>query len=217
LIVRCRTSEGSKADREHRNTLLKSTVNLCRTRVKVWAQESYFTGLLTEDDVHQLGFLLPGEAGGHRARTEATGALAEVKVRAVNGDFIRVTLDNSAGESAARVAHGWPPGVRQALIVILADNGKTETLRLLTTRLHNTIHMPKGSRGKQFIIKAAFLKHINDDPLFGAEQTFSMPLSTEDLMTALSRQHQGEMDATLQELERLRREIELLKARKNEG
>jgi hypothetical protein len=51
-----------------------------------------------------------------------------------------------------------------------------------TTRLHNDIDMPAGSRGKQFIIKAAFLRHISDKPRFGSEPTFSMPLTTEDLV-----------------------------------
>jgi hypothetical protein len=82
----------------------------------------------------------------------------------------------------ADVAHGWPAGVQQALIVTVAADGKTEILRRQpTTRLHNDVQMPEGSHGKQFIIKAAFLKHIDDEPEFGPEPTFSMPLSTEDL------------------------------------
>jgi hypothetical protein len=92
--------------------------------------------------VHLLGFLLPGESGGHRDRTEATDVTAEVKVSVVNEDFIRVVIDQSAGENAAQVAHGWPPGVRNALIVITAADGKTEVYRQLTTRLHNDIQMP---------------------------------------------------------------------------
>ncbi|MDR1223105.1 MAG: hypothetical protein LBL07_09570 [Tannerella sp.] len=41
-------------------------------------------------------------------RTEATDIVAEVKVKVVNEDFIRVVVDRSAGENAAQVAHGWP-------------------------------------------------------------------------------------------------------------
>ncbi|MDR3350638.1 MAG: hypothetical protein LBN98_03175 [Prevotellaceae bacterium] len=185
MISHCRTNQASRADRLFRTSLLKSTVNLCRTRIRAWAQEGYFNGMLTAEDVHLLGFLLPGEHGGRHARANAASAMAEVKVRTINADFIRVTIDHATGESAARIAHGWPPGMKKAVIVIIAENGKTEVLRILTTCLHNTLQLPKGSHGKQFIIKASFIKHLNDDPLFGAEQTFSMPLTTEDIVTSL--------------------------------
>jgi hypothetical protein len=181
LINKCRSTAGSTADRELRNALLKSTVGLCLLQVRVWAYNEYIANVLTADDVHLLGFLLPGETGGHHDRTEATDVTAEVKVKVINEDFIRVVIDPSAGENAGQVAHGWPPSVKNALIVITADDGKTEVLRQFTTRLHNDIRMPDGSHGKQFIIKASFLKHISDEPRFGSEPTFSMPLTTEDL------------------------------------
>jgi hypothetical protein len=114
---------------------------------------------------------------------------------------------------AAQVAHGWPSGVKNALTVITASDGKTEIYRQITTRLHNDIRMPEGSHGKQFIIKAAFLKHVNDEPHFGNEPTFSMPLTTEDLAATLDRQHHEEFEAQLQEVERQRQEIERLHAK----
>jgi hypothetical protein len=212
LINKCRTPAGSAADRAIRNTLLKSTVGLCLLQVRIWAYGEFTAGVLTADDVHLLGFLLPGETGGHRDRTEATDVVAEVKVSIVNEDFIRVVVDQSAGENAAQVVHGWPPGVRNALIVILAADGTTEVYRQFTTRLHNDIRMPDGSHGKQFIIKASFLKHINDEPRFGNEPTFSMPLTTEDLAAALDRQHHEEFEAHVREVERQRQEIEQLHA-----
>ena len=210
LINRCRSTAGSAADRELRNTLLKSTVGLCLLQARVWVYGQYVAGILTADDVHLLGFLLPGETGGHHDRTEASDVTAEVKVKVINEDFIRVVIDQSAGENAGQVTHGWPPGVKNALIVITAADGKTEVYRQFTTRLHNDIHMPEGSHGKQFIIKAAFLKHINDEPRFGNEPTFSMPLTTEDLVAALDRQHHEDYEAQLQEVERHRQEIERL-------
>jgi hypothetical protein len=215
LINRCRTSAGSKADREMRNSLLKSTVGLCLLQARVWAYGAYTAGVITADDVHVLGFLLPGESGGRHERTEATDVTAEVKVKVINGDFIRVVVDQSAGENAAQVVHGWPTGVKMALIIIIAADGKTEILRLMTTRLHNDIHMPDGSHGKQFIVKAAFLKHVDDEPRFGNEPTFSMPLTTEDLAAALDRQHHEEFEEHLREIERQRQEIELLHAQLN--
>jgi hypothetical protein len=216
LINKCHTNRASPADREQRNTLLKSTVNLCRTQVKVWAHGAYFAGALTASDVHLLGFLLPGETGGYHARTEATDVTAEVKVKVINEDFIRVVVNQGAGESAAQVAHGWPPGVHKVLIVITAADGKTEVLRLMTTRLHNDVRMPEGSHGKQFIIKAAFLKHVDDKPVFGVEPTFSMPLTTSDLLSGIEYQrHWQVMEEQSQEIARLRREIEELRRSKN--
>jgi hypothetical protein len=212
LINKCRSTAGSTADRTLRNTLLKSTVGICLMQGKIWAYGEYAAGVLTADDVHLLGFLLPGENGGRHARTEATDVVAEVKANVINADFVRVVIDQSSGENAAQVSHGWPAGVRNALIVITAADGKTEVHRQITTRLHNDIRMPEGSHGKQFIIKAAFLRHVNDEPRFGNSPTFSMPLTTEDLAAALDRQHHETFEAQLQEVERARREIERLQA-----
>ena len=181
-------------------------------QVKVCAYGQYVAGVLTADDVHLRGFLLPGESGGHHSRTEATDVTAEVKVKVINEDNIRVVIDRSAGENAAQVAHGWPVGVNNTLIVITAADGKTEVYRQLTTRLHNDIRMPEGSHGKQFIIKASFLKHVDDEPRFGNEPTFSMPLTTEDLAAALDRQHHEDFEAQMREVERQRQEIERLRA-----
>ncbi|MDR1271042.1 MAG: hypothetical protein LBK82_16125 [Planctomycetaceae bacterium] len=215
LINKCRSTAGSPADRELRNALLKSTVGLCLLQVRVWAYGEYTADMMTADDVHLLGFLLPGETGGRHDRTNVTNITAEVKVKVINEDFIRVVVDQSAGENAAQIAHGWSPGVRYALIVIVAADGKTEVYRQHTTRLHNDIRMPDGSHGKQFIIKASFLKHVDDEPRFGNEPTFSMPLTTEDLAVALDRQHYEDFESQLQEVERQRQEIERLHAELN--
>jgi hypothetical protein len=207
LIARCRTNLASRADREQRNTLLKSTVGLCLMQVRIWAYGRYSEGVMTADDVHLIGFLLPGETGGHHDRTETTDVKAEVKVTVLNEDVINAVIDQSAGENAAQVEHGWPPGIRLAMIVITAADGETEIFRIITTRLHNKIHMPEGSHGKQFIIKASFLKHVNDEPLFGNEPTFSMPLTTEDLAAAVKRQTNEELERQRQEIERLNAEL----------
>ncbi|MDR0604183.1 MAG: hypothetical protein LBG80_07780, partial [Bacteroidales bacterium] len=71
--------------------------------------------------------------------SEATDEVAEVKVKVINEDNIRVVIDRSAGENAGQVTHGWPPGVSNALIVITAADGKTEVYRQMTTRLHNDV------------------------------------------------------------------------------
>jgi hypothetical protein len=210
LINKCRTSQASSADRTIRNTLLKSTVGICLFDVKIWAYNEFTAGVMTVDDVHLLGFLLPGETGRHRGRTEATDVVAEVKVKVVNEDFVRVVVDQSAGENAAQVVHGWPAGVKNILIVITSADGTTEVYRQMSSRLHNDIRMPEGSHGKQFIIKAAFLKHVDDEPRFGNEPTFSMPLTTADLAAALDSQHHQEYEERLREVERHRQEIERL-------
>ncbi|MDR1562183.1 MAG: hypothetical protein LBS54_03715 [Dysgonamonadaceae bacterium] len=210
LINHCRTTAGSTDDRAARNTLLKSTVGLCLLQVQNWVVQAYIAGALTADDVHSLGFLLPGERGGKHERSKETDVIAEVKVTIINEDFIRVVIDQSSGENAGPVLHGWPHGVKNALIVITSSDGKDEIYRGMTNNLHNDIKMPVGSHGKQFIIKAAFLKHVADEPKFGNQPTFSMPLTTEDLVRAIDRQHHEEFEEHILEVERQRQEIERL-------
>jgi hypothetical protein len=177
---------------------------------------------MTLSDVHELGFLLPRETGGGHGRSEATNVIAEVKTQVISADVVRVVIDQAATENAAKVVHGWPYGVRNAVIVITAADGVTEVLRVQTTRLYNDVTMPKGSHGKQFLVKAAFLKHINDEPRFGNQPTFSMPLTTEDLIAAIDRQHHEDFEAQVraaelhrQEIERLEAELKALKEAKN--
>jgi hypothetical protein len=210
LINKCRSTAGSAADREQRNALLKLTVGLCLLQIRVWVYSQYTAGVISAEEVHILGFLLPGEHGGRHERTEATDIIAEVKVKVINEDFIHVVIDQSAGENAAQVVHGWPESVRNARIIITAADGKTEIYNQLTTRLHNDIRMPDGSHGKQFIIKAAFLKHINDEPKFGNEPTFSMPKTTEDLVATLDNQHHADYEEQVREVERQRQLVEQL-------
>ena len=182
LMAKCGTSAASDADRHLRTSLLKSTVDFCLLKIKLWAYGQYAIDVMTLDDIYRLGFLLPSKSGGHHARHEATDVKAGVRLRVINADFIRVTLSPADGKNAALVTHGWPAGVHNAMIVVTAADGKTEVYRKLTTRLHNDIQMPQGSHGKLFIVKAAFLKHTSDDPRFGQEQTVSMPLTTKDLV-----------------------------------
>jgi hypothetical protein len=182
LISLCKSTAGSTNDRGRRNTLLNSTVQMCLLQAKVWAYQAYVSGTITLDNVHSMGFLMPGETGGRHKRAKATDVLAEVKVKVINEDFVRVTVDCSEGKNAAMSSGGWPKGVNTALIVITAADGVNEVCRLMTDRLNNDINMPKGSHGRQFIIKASFLRHVGDNPRFGNEQTFSMPLTTEDLI-----------------------------------
>ncbi|MDR2026076.1 MAG: hypothetical protein LBQ01_00770 [Prevotellaceae bacterium] len=80
MINHCRTNQASRSDRELQNTLLKSTVGICAVQVKIWARAKYAAGVLTADDVHLLGFLLPGETGGHD-RIEATGKRQKRKLK----------------------------------------------------------------------------------------------------------------------------------------
>ncbi|MDR1115954.1 MAG: hypothetical protein LBL33_07400 [Tannerella sp.] len=111
MITLCRTSAGSTRDCEHRNILLKSTVELCLHQVKLWAYGKYAAGIMTVKYIHNLGFPLPGENGGRHERIEATRVMAEVKVRVLSADLIRVVIDQSGGKNAALTAHGWPGGV----------------------------------------------------------------------------------------------------------
>jgi hypothetical protein len=213
LIPKCRSVNGTPLDRTHRNTLLKSTVGLCIQSVKIWtyAQHDANPAIFTADDVHAFGFLLPGEMGGHHSRTEATNVLPEVKVIILNADFIRVIIDQAATKQAAAVAHNWPKGVHQALLVITSVDSGKEIYHQYVTHQHSEIRMPEGSHGRQFIIKAAFLKHVDDNPKFGPQPVFSMPYTTEDLIRRLDNQQHEEYEMHLREIERHRLELERLR------
>jgi hypothetical protein len=180
MISHCKSTGSSTVDREQRNRLLADTVKYCRNNVKFWALDQYTSDVIKLEDVHNLGFMLPGETGGKHSRKEPTGAIAHVQVVSLNEDFIRVVIDNATAENAYRTVSGWPAGVRNALIVIYSIEEKREIIRLMTGRLKNTIQMPEGSHGKQFIIKAAFLRHVDDTPRFGNEPMFSLPLTISD-------------------------------------
>jgi hypothetical protein len=205
----CSGSMASSCDRRDRSSLLKALTSYCRKNLKSWACGQHEAGVMTSFEVHKLGFFLPGDLGGRRVRHEPTGELAVVKANALNGEFVHIALLRTLPNSGL-LSSGWPQGVRQALIVILSADGSTEVVRQLTSCLRTTIALPKDSQGKAFIAKAAFLKHVNDWPMFGQRQTvFSMPLSTSDLSTLFEKEE--EMASLRRENERLRRENEQLK------
>jgi hypothetical protein len=222
LITKCSSKRASSVDRGERNMLLKTTTGLCLGQMKIWACAQYYAKIMTINDVHSLGFLMPGESGGRHSRAKATTAVAEVKVTVLSADVIKVVINRSASGNAALVKHGWPAGVRFAEIVVISADGKTEVVRMHTTRLYNKIKIPEDSHGKLFIIMAAFLRHLTDKPLFGPQQTFSMPFTTSDLKRLSNdelKQYILEIeDRNLEierknlEIERQRREIEHLRA-----
>jgi uncharacterized protein with PhoU and TrkA domain len=212
LIEKCRTNQGTLADRTMRNALLKATVGLCLKRGRAWAYEMVEDGTMSVEDVHLLGFLLVGETAGHHDRVEPTDARTETKATVLNADFIEVVIDRSIGENAARVVSGWPRGVRTALIVITSLDGKEEIYRHMTTRLHNRIKLPAGSHGKQFMVTSAFLRHVDDEPLFGTEAVVSMPYTDADLHALLDRQHHEEFEENLRAVELHRQDLERLEA-----
>jgi hypothetical protein len=183
-------------------------VHYCLHDVRSWVWEQYRLGILTATDVHSLGFYLPGEVGGNHDRVEPTRILPAVKVKVLNADWARVVIDQAAAENAAQVVHGWPDGVRYALIELISTETGEEICHLLTTRLHNDIALPKDSHGKQFLVRAAFLVHPGDAPKFNEGSTFSMPLTTRDLIDSIKNYHSEELDAKDAEIERLRAELD---------
>jgi hypothetical protein len=211
LVDKCSKLTGSTADRTLRNSLLKSTVGFCLGHIKSWAIAQYFAGNLTVDDVHLLGFFLPGETSGHRTRKDPTKAKAVVKVYVTHMDTILVVIDHSYTENAALVNHGWPEGVHNAVIVIRSADGKREIYNKLTTRLHTSISLPEELRGKQIIIRAAFLQHVDDTPKFSEIQpVLSMPLTTEDLAKSRDQKHEEEEESHDDAIKRLREELDRL-------
>ncbi|MDR1456046.1 MAG: hypothetical protein LBJ01_10375 [Tannerella sp.] len=212
LIPLCKSTAASTDDRNLRNTILKATVATCIHQVKMWAFGKYYEGVVTKDDIHRLGFLLPGETGGHKSRSGLVDIVPEAKIRVLSPDAIKVIIDQAAAENAAQVAHGWPQGVEYVLIVITSVDDNKEIIRQVSTTLHTSFDMPEGCHGHQYAAKASFLKHVNDSPRFSNEVTFSMPLTTGDLIAELDRQHHEDYENQIREVERQRQEIERLQA-----
>jgi hypothetical protein len=182
------SNDASTNFRMERDTLFKQAVSYCLKKVKPWAIGQVSAGVLTLDNLHRLCFLMPGESGGKRSRAEATDVMPAIKAHALNADYIRVVIDQSEGENAAKVASGWPTGVHNAVIVVTDAETQEDIITQPTTRLHNDIKLPKGSHGKAFVVRAAFLRHIDDDPKFGAQVTVTMPRTTIDLLAERGKQ-----------------------------
>jgi hypothetical protein len=180
LMKVCGTRNASANDRADRASLVRRMTYYCLDTVRNWVFGEYAQKTLTRKDVHSLGFLLMGESAKGHHRTGDSMALAEVKVRVNDVNNIYVVIDQSSNENAALVKEGWPEGVHNAVLIIETPEG-VEVLRKLTTRLHNEIKMPEGSRGKQFVIRASFLKHVDDELHFGNETTFTMPKLIKDI------------------------------------
>jgi hypothetical protein len=181
LMDKCDSNQASGTDREELKQLMKQLTALCTKQMKFWALNLYGTGEMTLQELHSLGYLVPGERSGPRKRAKESVALGVPRPVVVDADHVSVTVDHAFGENAGQVASGWPGDAKYVLIVIRAADGKTEVFRTISSHLHNTIRMPEGSRGKLFLVRAAFLMHPDDDPKFGIEPTFSMPLTTGDL------------------------------------
>lgn len=214
LVNKCRSAATSQVDCEQRDLLLKSTVGLCLLQARIWAYGEFASGVLTVENVHRLGFLLPDETVGHLT-PPSSSATAEVKVKIINEDSVRVVIDRSADENSGQITHGWPPGVRNALIVITVAGRKRELYRQYTTHQHNDIRMPKRSRGKRLSVRAALLRHVDDEPRFGNAFVFTMPSNTGELAAAIARQQREDLEEQLREVELHRRETERLRAELN--
>jgi hypothetical protein len=199
-------------ERHERGALLVTTIAFILGSVKPWIYGEYSLGHLSLNDVHELGFLLPGEAGGRHGRSNPTDVIAEVKPRVLSANMSRIILDQASAANAGPVAHGWADGARMAIILIHALEGAKEVVRLITTHLHNDIVMPEDCHGKQYVVKAAFLKHVDDEPRWSNEVTFTMPKTVLDLSAVLDQQHLDDMEEHLREVERHRQEMEELQA-----
>jgi hypothetical protein len=66
-------------------------------------------------------------------------------------------------------------------LLVIKDTAGNEVIRKMTTHLHNHIIMPDDSRGKQFVARASFMAHVDDEPHFGNQATFTIPLLIDDI------------------------------------
>jgi hypothetical protein len=212
LISACRSPEATARKRTDRNSLLRTTVFICRFNVKIWAYGRFEEGVMNADDVHSLGFLLPGENGGRHPRKKPTGATPHIVAQALSPEKVRIVLYTLREKDEAMATHGWPEGVRQALLVIKTADGKEEVFRGITGRRHTNIEIP-GRHGQQFLVAAAYLRHLDDTPVFGHDQTFSLPYMTSDIGLSIKQKHEEEKAAWERKIEELEREIRELKVK----
>jgi hypothetical protein len=211
IVPHCLSGDVRPTDRAERDRLLANGVYLCRNPVKEWAYGKLADGTMTVDDIHSLCLFAPGDIGGHRTRTSETNELAKLAVQVIGSDMVRIVFTHSAGKNAVGATHGWPTGVRYALIVIRAVADRSEVIRRITTRRYNTIAMPQGSHGKHFLVQVALLKHVEDTPRFGPQQTFTLPLSTEEIFQSRVEKESNEMEEMRRKMERMAAELEVLR------
>jgi hypothetical protein len=203
LMNKCNAKTSSPQEIIARHALLGKLVKQCLSDGKTYVLAMHKRGLLTAEEVHSLGFLTPREADERRERPAPTRALARCKVKVVNMNCVEIVIDKSTSENATRIRDAWPEGVKQAVIVITADDGETKIYHQMTSRLHNLIQMPEGSHGKQFSATAAFLKHVDDAPVFGNSEVFSMPLTIDELVA----EHEHREYDIYEQIDRMKAEI----------
>jgi hypothetical protein len=180
IVEICQGRNAGSLDRAARRGLTAELVNFSLGTVKNVAYGAYAVGDITLRDVHALGFMLAGESGGAHARSKPNKVQAEAKVEVIDYSSINLVVDKAAHENAGPVAKGWPKGARSVKVVIEDTDGK-EVLVAMSSQLHTRIRMPEGSRGKQFVLRAAFLRHLDDDPVYSGEVMFTMPLMIRDI------------------------------------
>jgi hypothetical protein len=192
LMKKSESNLGTLVDKALRNARIHEAVDLCRHRGQAWAHEMHALGNMTAEEVHAIGFLLLGEGAGRHERNPPTKEIALIKATPYNEDYVSIVVDKSDDKNAGPVKHALPDGVRYILIRVLSGDGNTELVRKMSTRVHNDLHMPEGSHGKQFIATAAFLAHVDDEPHFGNQVVFSMPLTAADMIAQLKAELEAE-------------------------
>jgi hypothetical protein len=180
IIKKCRGRNAGLVDFDMRRSLIKELVHFSLETVRYVVFGAYAMKEITIHDVHRMGFMLMSESGGARTRSKPNKVQAEAKVLVEDYSNINVVVDKSAHEEAGPATEGWPKGANAVKIVITDTHGK-EVLQMMSSRLHTQIRMPEGSRGKQFVLRAAFLRHLDDDPVYSSEVTFTMPLMIRDI------------------------------------
>jgi hypothetical protein len=200
LVELCKGNESSLLKREERDAMIRDAVAFCIGYVKMWMYGEYAFGLRSAEDIHSIGFLLPGETAKSHKLSPATDVVAAVSTRVVSADVVRVIVGQSDAKEVSKVVHSWPTGVRHALIVI-SDKEKKEVFRTIVSRLHTDVTMPEGSHGQVFYVNASFLKHTDDEPRFGPQPSFTMPYKTEDIPTLINAQREADVEEHRKDVE----------------
>jgi hypothetical protein len=179
-VMKCRERNAGPVDFDIRRSLTKELVDFSLDTARNIVFGAYGQKEITIHDVHRLGFMLMSESGGAHGRAIPNKVQAEAKVQVMDYSNINLVVDKASHEDAGPVTEGWPEGAKTVKVLISDIHGK-EVLQLMSAHLHTQIHLPDWVRGKQLVLRAAFLKHVDDEPVYSNEVTFTMPLMIRDI------------------------------------
>jgi hypothetical protein len=140
-------------------------------------------GAMDISDLNSLGFLMPNQGKGRHERSGENEIVPETNAKVTAIDTVMVTVDNALDKHGNRTKGSKPKGVKQILIVLQDEKG-VEIFNKMFTKTQVYIDIDQKYRGEIILVRAAFLKHVDDTPHFGEPVAVSMPKDIADILQA---------------------------------